>query len=133
MAAISGYALTLTGGTTGALAAQVEDVTVGGITIDFSEVKQVDDTNRIPTSLPLTVREAPLEVTLTYDETMYETLRDNAIALTSETWTLTLSDGSKLEGTGYIASVSGLSFNTDGHAVYTITIQPATAFDFTKV
>jgi hypothetical protein len=131
--AISGYALTLTGGTTGALAGDIQDVTVGGISVDFSEVKQVSDTNRIPENLPLTVREAPMEVTMTYDETLYNTLRTNLIALTEETWTLTGSDSSTHVGTGFIAAVSGLSMNTDGHAVYTVTLQPKTSWSFTAV
>lgn len=131
--ATSGYGLTLTGGTTGALAGDIEDVTVGGLTVDFSEVKQVGDTNRIPENLPMTVREAPMEVTLTYDETIYNTLRTNIKALTEETWTLTGADSSTHVGTGFIASVSGLSKNTDGHAVYTVTIQPKTSWAFTEV
>ncbi len=131
--ATSGYGLTLTGGTTGALAGGIQDVTVGGISVDFSEVKQVGDTNRIPENLPMTVREAPMEITMTYVETLYNTLRTNLIALTEETWTLTGSDSSTHVGLGFIAAVSGLSRNTDGHEVYTITLQPKTSWSFTVV
>lgn len=131
--AISGYSLTLIGGSTGALTTEVQDVTVGGLSVDFSEVKQVDDTNRIPTNLPLTVREAPMEITMTYNSTIYNTLRTNLTALTSETWTLAGSDSFDHEGTGYISAVSGLSLNTDGHAVYTVTLQPTTSWVFAAV
>ena len=131
--AISGYGLTLTGSTTGALAGDIQDVTVGGISVDFSEVKQVSDANRIPENLPLTVREAPMEVTMTYDETLYNTVRTNLIALTEETWTLTGSDSSTHAGLGFLSAVSGTSYNTDGHAVYTVTLQPKTSWAFTAV
>ena len=45
--AISGYGLTLVGTSIGAISG-IEDVTVGGVRVEFSEVKQDADTNRIP-------------------------------------------------------------------------------------
>jgi len=130
---ISGYSATaaLTGSTTGALIANFQSVTVGGVTLDFSEVKEVDDTNRIPTNLPMTVREAPMEVVMTYVKTLYDAARDAVKAQTSETWTLTDAGSSTHIGAGYISGVSGLNFDTDGHATYTITITPATTWAFT--
>ena len=130
---ISGYSATaaLTGSTTGALIANLQSVTVGGVTLDFSEVKEVDDTNRIPTNLPMTVREAPMEVVMTYVKTLYDAARDAVKAQTSETWTLTDAGSSTHIGAGYISGVSGLNFDTDGHATYTITITPATTWAFT--
>ena len=131
--AISGYSATtaLTGSTTGALIGDLQSVTVGGVTLDFSEVKEVDDTNRIPTNLPMTVREAPMEVVMTYVKTLYDAARDAVKAQTSETWTLTDAGSSTHIGTGYISGVSGLNLDTDGHAAYTITITPATTWAFT--
>jgi len=131
--AISGYSATtsLTGSTTGALVGDIQSITVGGLTLDFSEVKGVGDTNRIPTNLPMTVREAPMEVVMTYVKTLYDAARDAAKAQTSETWTLTDADSSTHIGTGYISGVSGLNYDTDGHATYTITITPATTWAFT--
>jgi hypothetical protein len=130
MAAISGYGATLAGAALGALT-QVEEITVGGLTVDFSEVKQVSDTNRIPTNLPLTVREAPLEVRFTYDKTVYDTLRDAAKARTEDTFTLTDSGSSTHVGLGYVASVAGQSLGTEGHSVFTVTLQPKTSWTFT--
>ena len=129
----SGYGLTLTGSSTGALAGDIQDVTVGGITVDFSEVKQVGDVNRIPEMCPLTVREGTMEVTMTYDETLYAALRTAAIARTEETWTLTTEDSSTHVGLGFISGVTGTSLNTDGHAIYTLTLQPKTSWAFTAI
>lgn len=131
--ASSGYGLTLTGSSTGALAGDIQDVTVGGITVDFSEIKQVADTNRIPEMFPMTVREGTMEVTMTYDETLYAALRSAAIARTEETWTLTTDDSSTTIGLGFVSGVTGQSLNTDGHAVYTLTLQPKTSWAFTVI
>ena len=77
MANISGYGLTLSGASLGSFTG-IESVTIGGLEVDFSEIRQVSDTNRIPENLPLTVREQPMEIVFTYNKTIYDTLRDAA-------------------------------------------------------
>lgn len=129
--ASSGYGLTLTGSSTGAIEGDIQDVTVGGITVDFSEIKQVGDVNRIPEMHPMTVREGTMEVTMTYIKTIYATLRSAAIARTEETWTLVDSESSTHIGLGFVSGVTGRSLNTDGHDVYTVSIQPKTSWPFT--
>ena len=131
--AISGYGMTVSASVTGAITADVESLTVGGLTLDFSEVKQLDDTNRIPTNLPMTLRDSPLELVMTYDETLYNTLRALLVAQTSRTWTITGSDSSTHVSAAWVSSMTGLNYDSDGHATYSMTITPATTWAFTAV
>ena len=132
--AISGYGLTVVGTATGAITADVQAVNIGGLTLDFSEIKEVGDTNRIPTNLPMTVRDAPIEITMTYDETLYNTLHAKLLSLATDTWTITGSDSSTHVSTAaYVSAVSGLNYDTDGHATYTVTLTPTTGWTFTEV
>jgi len=129
--AISGYGLTVVPTALLTITADVQSVTIGGVTLDFSEVKGVGDTNRIPTNLPMTVRESPIEITLTYAKANYAKLRTALKEQTSDTWTVTDSGGSTHAGLGYVAGVSGLNYDTDGHATYTVTVQPTTSWTYT--
>lgn len=127
---ISGYGLTLSGASLGSLTG-IESVTVGGLELDFSEIRQVSDTNRIPENLPLTVREQPMEIVFTYNKTIYDTLRDAAKARTEDTFTFTDSGSSIHAGAGFVAGVTGTGYSTDSHATFTCRLQPKTSWTFT--
>ncbi|HUX17240.1 MAG TPA: hypothetical protein VMW52_12260 [Phycisphaerae bacterium] len=129
--AISGYSLTVVPTALLTITADVQSCTIGGVSLDFSEVKQPNDTNRIPTNLPMTVRESPIELVMTYVKANYAKLRTALKGQTSDTWTVTDSAGSTHAGLGVVASVSGLTLGTDGPATYTATIQPTTTWVFT--
>jgi hypothetical protein len=131
--ALSGYGLTVVPTVLLTITADVQSVTIGGLTLDFSEVKQVGDTNRIPTNLPMTVREAPMEIVLTYVKANYDKLRDAVIGQTSDTWTVTDSVGNIHAGIGYVSSVTGVNYDTDGHATYTATVTPQTSWVYTPL
>jgi hypothetical protein len=128
--ALSGYSATLAGTSLGSLAG-VEEITVGGLTVDFSEIKNLGDTNRIPENLPLAVREAPMEIRFTYDKTVMDTLRTAAKARTEDTFTLTDSGSSTHVGLGFIGAVGGQVLGTEGHSVFNVTLQPKTSWTFT--
>lgn len=128
--AISGYGLTLAGASIGALTG-VKSISVGGLELDFDEIKTVSDTNRITEHLPLAVREQPMEVTFVYNKTIYDTLRDAVKAQTEDTFTLTDSENSTHVGLGYVGKVGSKNLDTDGHAVFSATLQPKTSWAFT--
>lgn len=128
--AISGYSATLAGSSSGSIT-QIESITVGGLNLGFDLIRTFGDTNRVGEHLPLGVEESPIEVTISYVKTLYNSLRNALLAQTSETWTLTDSGASTHVGTGYVASVSGKKLGTDGHAFYTVTLMPATKWAFT--
>ena len=110
MAALSGYALTVVPTALLTITADVQSCTIAGLTLDFSEVKEVGDTNRIPN---------------------YAKLRTALKGQTSDTWTITDSGTNIHAGLGVVASVSALNYDTDGHATYTVTVQPTTSWTYT--
>jgi hypothetical protein len=85
----------------------------------------------VTTNLPTKVREQPMEVTFVYDKTLYDTLRDAALAQTEDTFTLTDSEGSTEIGDGIVRRCGGKVLGSDGHAEFTVTLQPLTAWEFT--
>ena len=129
--AIGGYGTTVVPTALTTITADVQAVTINGLTLDFSEIKEVGDTNRITTNLPMTVREGTLEITMTYVKTIYATLHTALLAQTSDTWTITDAGGSTHAGLGVVAGLTSLNFDTDGHATYTLTVQPTTSWAFT--
>lgn len=127
---ISGYSATLVGSTSGAITG-IRSVSVGGVTLNFDEVRTVADTNRVSTHLPLGVAEGPMTVTLDYNKTIYNALRNAVLAQTSETWTLTDAGSSTEAGTGYVASVTDRLLGTEAAATLQATLMPATKWTFT--
>lgn len=87
--------------------------------------------SRLVESLPMGVRESPVDVTVTYSKTLYATLKAALEARTSSTWTLTDVEGSTHVGSGYVAAVSSLNLAADGHATFTLRLQPSTRWAFT--
>lgn len=87
--------------------------------------------SRLVESLPMGVRESPIEVTLVYVKALYDTLLTALAARTEDEWTLTDSGGSTHVGDGRIRSVGNVTFGSDGHAAFTVSIQPTTCWAFT--
>lgn len=127
---LSGYGAVLNGSVDGDLVG-VQDITIGGLTVNFATIKEVSDTNRIPLKLPLDCDEAPIELRFTFRPTVYEKLRDRAPLRTEQTFTLTDSGSSTYVGTGYVAHVGGKVLGTEGESVFNVTLQPKTSWDFT--
>ena len=126
----TGYGLTLSGASLGSLTG-IESVTVGGVEVDFDVIKTVSDTNRIPENLPMAVREQPMELVFAWNKTIYNTLRNAAIARTEDTFTLTDVGSSTDVGAGFVAHVGGKTLNTEGHTVFNCRLQPKTSWTFT--
>lgn len=86
---------------------------------------------RVVENIPLAVRESPMEVTLTYSQTLYETLRGAAKDRTESEWTLTDVESSVHVGEGRVRSVGGMTLGAEGHATFTVSLQPTTCWAFT--
>ncbi len=126
----SGYSTTLVGTSLGALSG-IKDIRVGGIEVAVAEVATLGDTNRIPENLPTKVREGVMELTFVFDKTVYDTLRDAAIARTEDTFTLTDAGASAHAGLGFVTRCGDLGFDTEGDQVFTVTVTPKTGWAFT--
>lgn len=86
---------------------------------------------RLVESLPMGVRESPIEVTLVYAKTLYDAMLGALAARTEDEWTLTDSGGSTHVGDGRVAKVGNIQFGADGHATFTVTLTPTTVWSFT--
>jgi hypothetical protein len=88
--------------------------------------------SRVVENLPLAVREQPLEITFKYDKTVYDTLRDAALAQTEDEFTLTDEEGSTDIGDAVVSHCGDMVLGSDGHAQFAVTLMPATAWAFTE-
>lgn len=86
---------------------------------------------RIVENMPLGIREQPITVTLVYHKTLYDTLRDAALAQTEDTFTLSDSEGSTDVGLGRVATCGEKNLDSRGHAQFSVTLQPTTSWAFT--
>lgn len=127
---ISGYDLTLVGASLGSFAG-VNTVSVGGVEVDVAEYLAVDDTDYVPEKLPMAVREQPMEVTIKYAKTLYNTLRDAALGKTLDTFTLTDSESSTHVGAGWVTKCGPVNLGTTDISEFTVTITPQTKWAFT--
>jgi hypothetical protein len=127
---ISGYELTLVGATLLAMPG-VKSVNVGGVEVDFDEVKTVADVNRIVTNIPMAVRHKEMEVVFVYSKALKATLVAAAEAQTKDTLTLTDVEDSTHVGAGFVKSVDGPNLDTDGHAILNVSFKPETKWAFT--
>jgi len=127
---ITGYETTLAGATLGAITG-IKSVRVGGVEVSMIEVAALGDTNRIPENVPGKVRESPVEVTIIHDKTLYDTMRDAAIARTEDTFTLTDAETSTHVGLGFVSKVGEEGLDTEGDVVFTAVLTPKTSWAFT--
>lgn len=126
----TGSGTTLAGSTLGSVSG-VQSVSVGGISLGMAELVELGQTNRVTENIPTVIRESPIEVTVTYAKAIYDSCRDQCIARTSDTFTLTDSESSTHVGSGYISNVSGTNEDAEGVAVFTLTLTPASSWTFT--
>ena len=129
--ATSGYGATLAGASIGSITG-IKDIRVGGLEMSVAEVATLSDTNRVPENVPTKVREMPIELTIAYVKTLYNTLRDAVKARTQDTFTLTDAGSSTHVGAGFVTGVGGLGLDTDNEMSYTATITPQTSWSFTS-
>jgi len=87
--------------------------------------------SRIIENLPLGVREQPIEVDLVYVKTLYNTLRNAALAQTEDAFTLTDVEGSTHVGDGIVSKCGDVNLGSDAHAQFTVTLTPITSWVFT--
>jgi hypothetical protein len=127
---ISGYDLTLVGATLGDLVG-IKSINVGGVEVDFDEVKTVEDVNRIVSNIPMAVRHKPMEAVFVYSKALKATLVAAAEAQTKDTLTLTDVESSTHVGAGYVKTADGPNLDTDGHAILNASFQPETRWAFT--
>jgi hypothetical protein len=88
--------------------------------------------SRIVENLPLRVREGPVQITFKYDKTVYDTLRDAALGQTEDEFTLTDVEGSTDVGDAVVTACGEMTLGSDGHAQFTVTLTPLTAWTFTE-
>lgn len=124
------YGGTLVGASTGALTPLV-DVTIGGLKLGMIAAAAAGDVDRIATSHPGAVVEAPMTATLLEDKTVLAACRTKLLARTKENWTHTDDDGSTWAGNGYISGVSNVRHTLTGESQYDVEITPETKWTFT--
>jgi hypothetical protein len=127
---LSGYSATLAGNSLGAFVG-VQEVTVGGVTTEFARIREVSDTNRIPLKLPLGSEDGPITIRFTFRKTLYNTLRNAALARTKDTFTLTDSGSSTDVGDGYVAHCGEKTLNQEGESVFNVMLEPERQWAFT--
>lgn len=126
----TGSGTTLSGSTLGSVTG-VQSISIGGLTLGIAELIELGQTNRIPEGVPTIPRESPLELTVTYAKTIYDTCRDQLIARTEDTFTLTDSESSTHVGAGFVTGVSGPSQEAESVDTFTITLTPKFSWTFT--
>ncbi len=87
--------------------------------------------SRVVENLPLSTHEGPVVIVLKYNKTVYETLHDAAEAQTEDEFTVTDSGASTHIGQCRVGNVGGINLDSQGHATFSLTLQPTTTFDFT--
>jgi hypothetical protein len=87
--------------------------------------------SRLAEHVPLGVLEQPIEVDFCYDETLYDALRDAALAQTEDEFTLTDSESSVHVGDGRVSRCGDLVLGPDSHMHFTVTLTPTTQWEFT--
>jgi len=87
--------------------------------------------DRIGEHVPLGVEDAPLTLVVAWNKTVHDTLWDALLARTQDEWTLTDDEGSTHVGNAVVHSVGDKNLDTSGHATFTVTLVPVTAWAFT--
>ena len=128
--AITGFGGTLSGATSGSISG-IQQADFGELSTTDGNWSEFGDTNRVSNHIPCAVTEGPAQFTVTYNKTVYDTIRDAQLAQTTEAWTYTDSEASTHVATGYISSTGGRQQNTDGPDTFTFGIQPSTCFTHT--
>jgi len=127
---MSGFSGTLAGSTSGSVTG-IENITIGGLTLDRDLIRTIGDTNRVGEHVPLGVEEGDITVTINWNKTIYNALRNALLAQTSETWTLTDAGSSTHVGTGFVSKVGEVPLNATAHATFDVALTPATKWAFT--
>ena len=87
--------------------------------------------DRVVENLPLGVREAPIEVDLVYNAALWSAINAAALARTEDTFTLTDAQSSTHVGLGRVTRCGDLTLGADGHAQFSVSLQPTTCWAFT--
>jgi len=127
---LTGYEATLSGTTLGSLTG-VKEIRIGGIEVSVVEIATLADVNRIPEKIPGKVNESPMEITFSYNKTVYATLRTAAKARTEDTFSLADAEASAHAGLGFVSKVGDLGLDTENDMVFTAILTPKTSWAFT--
>lgn len=126
----TGYDGSVAGATFGTIS-KVMGIDGGGMSQDVSQLRCIDDTNKVGENIFGGVTHEPVEVQIKYnDGAQYDNLVDEID--TTDTWTITYETGVTKAGSAKVTAVSGVSQGTDGGNVYSITITPVNAWTVTK-
>ena len=123
---ITGYAATLTGGTSGAIS-RITDIKIGGQALGVISAPTLGDTGSCSTKIPGGVTGKPMRCTVVMAKAIYNTLRLAAIGKTVQTWTVAEAGaGSWAAALSFISHVGRMRASTKDAMVFDLEITPGT-------